>query len=63
MVQRYIIFACATQNHTIIIRNSLIFILRYMMANKNDEVRKRARYKDTINTNRQSVIMRYYTLY
>ena len=41
MVQRYTIFACATQNHPIISRNSLIFNLRYMMANKSDEVRKR----------------------
>ena len=40
MVQRYTFFACATQNHPIISRNSLIFILRYMMANKSDEVRK-----------------------
>ena len=35
----HIFFACATQNHPIILRNSLIFILRYIMAQKSDEVR------------------------
>ena len=32
-------FACATQNHPMILRNSLIFNVRYMMAQKSDEVR------------------------
>ena len=41
MVQRIHFFACATQNHPIILRNSLIIILRHLMANKSDEVRKR----------------------
>ena len=34
--------ACVTQSHPFILRNSLIFILRYLMAQKSDEVRKRA---------------------
>ena len=41
MVQRIHFFACVTQNHPIILRNSLIIILRHLMANKSDEVRKR----------------------
>ena len=32
-------FACATQKHPIILRNSLIIIVRHLMANKSDEVR------------------------
>ena len=32
--------ACVTQSHPFILRNSLIFILRYLMAQKSDEVRK-----------------------
>ena len=31
--------ACVTQSHPFILRNSLIFILRYLMAQKSDEVR------------------------
>ncbi|MDY4786402.1 MAG: hypothetical protein SO158_03100, partial [Bacteroidaceae bacterium] len=31
--------ACATQNHPIILRNSLIIIVRHLMANKSDEVK------------------------
>ena len=31
--------ACVTQSHPTILCNSLIFILRYMMAHKSDEVR------------------------
>ena len=32
-------FTCATQNHPIIWRNQLIFNMRYVMAQKSDEVR------------------------
>ena len=32
--------ACVTQSHPFILRNSLIFILRYLMAQKSGEVRK-----------------------
>ena len=32
--------ACVTQSHPFILRNSLIFILRHIMAQKSDEVRK-----------------------
>ena len=39
MVQRIHFFACATQNRPIILRNSLIIIIRHLMANKSDEVR------------------------
>ena len=41
MVQRIHFFACATQNYSIILRNSLIIIIRHLMANKSDEVRKK----------------------
>ena len=40
MVQRIHFFVCATQHHPIILRNSLINIMRHLMANKSDEVRK-----------------------
>ena len=39
MVQRIHFFACATQSHPIILRNSLIIIVRHLMANKSDKVR------------------------
>jgi len=39
MVRSYTFFACATQNHPIILCNSLIFTLRYVVAQKSDEVR------------------------
>ncbi len=32
--------ACVTQSHPFILRNSLIFILRHIMAQKSDEVRR-----------------------
>ena len=35
--------ACVTQSHPFILRNSLIFILRYLMAQKSDEVRKKSK--------------------
>ena len=34
----------AVKNHPIISRNSLIFILHYMMANKSDETRERQKH-------------------
>ena len=34
----------AVKNHPIISRNSLIFILRYVMANKSDETRERQKH-------------------
>ena len=40
MVQRIHFFVCATQNHPIIPRNSLIIIIRHLMANKSNEVRR-----------------------
>ena len=39
-VPRTPFLACATQRHPIILRNSLINIMRHLMANKSDEVRK-----------------------
>ena len=39
MVQRMHYFACATQNRPIILRNSLIIIVRHLMANKSYKVR------------------------
>ncbi|MCI7284469.1 MAG: hypothetical protein MR533_07715, partial [Prevotella sp.] len=36
------VFRLRHPNHPIILRNSLIIIVRYMMAQKSDEVRKKA---------------------
>ena len=41
MVQRMHFFVCATQNHPIILRNLQIIIMRYLMAQKSDEDRKK----------------------
>ena len=40
MVQRIHFFVCATQNHSNILRNSLIIIVRHLIANKSNEVRR-----------------------
>lgn len=36
--ERYTFFAFATQNHPIILHNSVIIIMRYLMAQRSDEV-------------------------
>ena len=48
MVQRIHFFACATQNRPIILRNSLIIIVRHLMANKSDKVRMISCHEMTI---------------
>lgn len=39
--ERYTLFAFATQNHPIILHNSVIIIMRYLMAQRSDEGGKR----------------------
>ncbi len=45
MKQSYEENVCVTQSHPLLTHNSLIFILRYVVAQKSDEVRKYTAFK------------------